>query len=226
MTTSRRAVIRSIWAGLSACLAVAVAAGGWAFVRGGAHGDAAQGVLSEPGDYGQVPDFELVDRTGRTITRQDLAGDFWIADFIFTRCTGICPTLTARMAWLKSSLGETPAAGRVRFVSFTVDPAWDTPDVLRRYAAAAAPAAADTRGWLFLSGPSERIHRLVGEGFHLSVASGGPGSSPGDLITHSDRLVLVDPDGRIRAYYRGGDEDSVDKLADDLLRLLEPHRPL
>jgi protein SCO1 len=206
---SRPHTSRLLWAGLCAVLAFAVALGARALLIGSRRPLPAS-ALQQLADYGPVPDFTLTERSGRTVGLKDLEGTYWVADFIFTRCTGVCPILTSRMATLARSLRD------VQLVSFTVDPAWDTPGVLRRYAAdQSAPAH-----WLFLTGPREELHRIIGEGFRLSIADLSPASQDdGDLITHSDRFVLVDPAGRIRGYYHGAEEESVARLVADLARL-------
>jgi protein SCO1 len=211
----------AVWGGLAAVLLVVVAAGAWRLMRDvGAAGTARTGpqagYLEGTGDLGAVPDFKLTERSGRTVTREDLAGHFWIADFIFTRCTGVCPVLGARMASLAKSLRSVPQAEELRFVSFSVDPEWDTPEVLSRYATGLGNV--DSR-WLFLTGPHDELYRLIGEGFHLSVAQAPPDAAAGELITHSNRFVLVDPAGRIRAYYHGDDEESMTRLVRDLEKL-------
>src|SRR5262249_39324854 len=68
-------------------------------------------------NYGEVPDFTLTDQDGKSLTRADLAGKVWIADFIFTNCAGTCPMITSTMHRLQGAL---PA--EVHFVSFSVDP--------------------------------------------------------------------------------------------------------
>ena len=192
---------RLVWGGLGVVLLLVVAAGAWSSSRGGAPID----------DYGRVPDFELTERSGRVVTRADLAGDFWIANFIFTRCDGVCPLLTSRMAKLSRRLESSD----VRFVSFTVDPSHDTPEILRDYALAAGTAVADPRR-LFLTGSRDALHRLIGDGFRLNVAESPEPVPVGERITHSDRFVLVDPDGVIRGYYHGTDEESIERLVRDL----------
>lgn len=162
---------------------------------------------------GEVPDFRLVDRDGSTVTRPDLAGAPWLADFIFTRCAASCPMMTARMARLGREMGEQAP----RRVSFTVDPAHDTPEVLARYAGAhGAPP-----DWLFLTGPAPQLHRLMREGFKLALdPSPPPGTaSPEEPILHSTRIVLVDGAARIRGYYDAFDEESMARLRRDAARL-------
>ena len=219
-----------IWGALSALLAAVVAAGVAALVQQPRSIPAGAGpslpALETPGDYGAVPDFTLTDRSGRPVRLADLAGRWWIADFIFTRCTGVCPLLTARMSSIAASLSKIPGGDGVRLVSFSVDPSWDTPEVLSRYADAQAPGVPPGR-WLFLTGPADEIYRIVKDGFKLSVAERPPGmdGGPGDLITHSDRLVLVDPSGRIAGYYHGTDDDASARLIEEIARRLR-ERPL
>ncbi len=161
-----------------------------------------------PPILGQVPDFTLTNRDGRTVRRSDLAGAPWIADFIFTRCPASCPIMTARMAKLERGL---PPDLGVRFVSFTVDPDHDTPEVLQKYAASFKVPDR----WFFLTGDKDQLYRLSQEGFKLGVEIN---PEPGTLepILHSTRFVLVDGEGRIRGYYDGFDEESVKKLEGDL----------
>jgi protein SCO1/2 len=149
-----------------------------------------------PPRLARVPDFSLRNRDGRTVTRADLLGAPWVADFVFTRCAASCPLMSARMARLDRRLPAGPAASSpaVRLVSFSVDPEFDTPAVLARYAASfgASPR------WLFLSGGREAILRLSRDGFRLAVGGGGPAKEP---ILHSTRFILVDGEGWIRRYY-------------------------
>jgi protein SCO1 len=166
-----------------------------------------------PPVLGQVPPFALTNRDGRTVSLQTLAGAPWVADFIFTRCAASCPTMTARLARLGREL---PAGERVRRVSFSVDPAYDTREVLARYAASfAAPA-----DWLFLTGPEADLHRLSREGFKLAVdVPKGDAGSTAEPILHSTRFVLVDGEGRIRGYYDGEDEEAMKRLVGDVKAL-------
>lgn len=168
---------------------------------------------------GQVPPFTLVERSGQPLARADLDGRPWVADFIFTRCSGICPVLSTRMVDLQR---QARAAGLdARLVSFSVDPSHDTPEVLRDYAARFA--AADD-GWLFVTGGRDALYELIGKGFRLSVAERDPAAADdgGELITHSDRLVLVDAEGQIRGYYHGTEADSVPAVLRDLATLQSP----
>ena len=159
---------------------------------------------------GAVPSFTLVERSGRAVSAADLAGHVWVADFVFTHCPTFCPLLTERMAGLQKAL--VPAADPVRLVSFSVDPAHDTPEVLEDYARRAGAG----EGWLFVTGPRGALAALLRDGFKVAWADDGPPASP---ITHSDRFVLVDRALRIRGYYHGTEPDDVARLARDALAL-------
>ncbi len=159
---------------------------------------------------GNVPEFTLTERSGAPLRASDLAGHVWIADFVFTRCPDFCPVLTTRMRTLQDRLAR--ADDPVRLVSFSVDPARDTPDVLREYASRAGAGAA----WLFVTGSRADVARLLRDGFHVAWADDGPPAMP---ITHSDRFVLVDRELRIRGYYHGVDPQEVERLARDAAAL-------
>ncbi|MGH7898486.1 MAG: SCO family protein [Candidatus Binatia bacterium] len=157
-------------------------------------------------DYGVVPDFAFVEQSGKPIRRADLAGSPWIANFVYTRCDGICPLLSTAMAKLGRRVDG------VRLVSFSVDPTRDTPAELTRYA---ERFAADPRRWLFLTGDAPAMRRLVSEGFHLAVFEESAGET-GGAITHSDRIVLVDGDLHIRRYYSGENDRWIAEAVRDL----------
>jgi cytochrome oxidase Cu insertion factor (SCO1/SenC/PrrC family) len=167
--------------------------------------------------FGTVPAFSLLERNGRTVSANDLAGSVWVADFIFTRCAGTCPILSNRLAALLRRLSARGILD-VRGVSFTVDPARDDPATLRAYA---RRFGADEQRWLFLTGNRDVIEPLVRDGFRLSIAELPPGERETALepITHSDRFVLIDERLRIRGYYHGTDDDAVAKLEHDIAHL-------
>jgi protein SCO1/2 len=166
---------------------------------------------------GTVPDFTLTERSGQPVRRADLAAQPWIANFVFTRCSGMCPALSSRMADLRHRVAD--AGLRARFVSFSVDPTHDTPEVLREYAPRVGAAGDD---WLFLTGTRDALYDLIGTGFRLSVAE-RPASEVeaegGELIAHSDRFVLVDGAGQIRGYYHGLDAGMPAEMVRDLAAL-------
>lgn len=159
--------------------------------------------------YYPVPDFSLTAQNGNTVTRGDLAGKVWVADFIFTNCAGTCPMMTDRMRKLQDALPP-----EIHLVSFTVDPSRDSPDVLAEYA---KRYGADGGRWLFLTGGKDALYDLSIKGFKLALDdSVGTETEP---ITHSTRFVLVDKQGQIRGYYSGTEEDELRRLSADVKKL-------
>ncbi|MBI3311978.1 MAG: SCO family protein [Candidatus Omnitrophica bacterium] len=170
--------------------------------------------------YGQVPAFVLRDQDGQPISSDDLKGRLWLADFIFSRCAGQCPMMSAQMARLASALRSdesvNPALkGGVKLVSFTVDPRWDTSEVLASYA---KRYGASSHQWRFVTGDQDTLARLCKEGFRLAVSEEG---TPAEPVTHSLRIVLVDRAGNIRGYYDGTEDAAMKRLHDDLRKLLK-----
>lgn len=164
----------------------------------------------------KVPDFGLTDQSGETFRGSDLDGKVWIADFIFTNCPTYCPRLTKEMGELRERLSEHRDA--VQFVSISVDPENDTPDVLRKYAKehdAAYP------NWTFLTGPTKTVTDVVVEGFKAPMGEPQPKEKE-DVYTilHARHFVLVDGNRRIRGYYRT-EPKQLDQLVQDVQRLLE-----
>lgn len=159
-----------------------------------------------------VPEFSLTQRDGRTITPEALRGSVWVANFFFTSCTGPCPELSLRMRSLQEGIRK--HKGEVKLVSFSVDPTYDTPAVLSAYA---ERHGADPNLWWFVTTADEaEMHALVKEGF-LQALSPAAGGSP---IIHTTQIVLVDKQGRIRAWYDGLDPDSKGLVLRDVKRLL------
>lgn len=205
------------------------------------------GILSVPLQHrrlGRVPPFALIERNGKDITLADLRGKVWIADFIFTQCVDACPLMSATMARLQSEFVNEPD---LRLVSISVDPEYDTPAILARYA---TQFGADPDRWYFLTGEKKTIYRLVREGFKLAVqdpddpqafhapagqtvlqmlsrwvdpepARAHEGHSHRQQpVIHSDRLVLVDRVAWIRGYYHGTDTKAIALLREDVRELL------
>ena len=160
-----------------------------------------------------VPDTQLVAETGKPLNLRDLKGNVVVYDFIFTNCAASCPMMTAEMRKLT---GKIEKDAPVRFVSISVDPERDTPQILRDYA---MRYRNDPR-WTFLTGDRNTIVRLSIDGFKL--AAGGtpqPGAEP---LLHSAKFAVADKGGTIREYYGGTDGDAADHVAAtvrDLLRV-------
>jgi protein SCO1 len=159
--------------------------------------------------FGEVPEFQLTAQTGQPFDSKLLDGHVWVADFIYTTCTGPCPMMTTHMRQIQDSTVETPD---VLLVSFTVDPAHDTPPVLTEYA---RHYRHDPVRWHFLTGEAESLNRLGVDAFKLNSVDGS--------LTHSTRFVLVDPRRRIRGFYATGEDAFMPQLMHDI-RQLEKER--
>ena len=155
---------------------------------------------------GSVPDFEFTDSNGETITREDMEGKVWVADFIFTTCTMACPIMTGNMNIIHKSFKED---NNVRIISISVYPEYDTPEVLKEYA---SRYNANTDRWHFLTGPEELVKNIIKTGFKIGDYE--------DIIFHSEKFALVDVKGNIRGYYSGMETEDMSKLKKDIKRLL------
>lgn len=139
-----------------------------------------------------APAFAFTAHDGATTTLASLRGQVWVANFVFTQCRTICPLLTAKMVQLQRRLADTDA----RFVSFSVDPEHDTPDVLNTYAQRWAP---NERRWQLLATTAQTLPELT-RGFRVTATKN---ETPGavDPIFHSSVFVLVDREGQVRGVY-------------------------
>lgn len=152
--------------------------------------------------YSSAPSFSMTERSGKTMTGADLRGKVWIADFIFTRCAGQCPIMSAQMKRLTGRLKK------ASFVSFSTDPEYDSPQVLSAYADG---YEADAKQWFFLTGGKDALNAVL-TGFKLSPLD--------DPMMHSTRFVLVDKKGQVRGFYDAEDAAQMNKLVKDAKVLL------
>jgi protein SCO1/2 len=154
---------------------------------------------------GEIPQFELISQDGQPFHSQALAGKIWVADFIYTTCPGPCPRMTSEMREVQDAVLKIPD---VRMVSFTVDPAKDTPPVLTEYAKTHGASSAI---WYFLTGPIPVLQTLDRDAFKLGNIDG--------TMQHSTRFVLVDRQGRIRGYYDTSESSAIQKVIADIYAL-------
>lgn len=163
------------------------------------------------------PAFTLVDQQGRAFGAPDLAGRAAILSFVYTSCTDTCPLLTATVAQSQQKLRSEGLLGsRVQLVSITVDPDRDTPAVLAEYG---RRFHADPEAWRFLSGEREAIFEVL-EGFKLTTRASARAAAGQEIIAHSNRFVVLDPRGRVRALLPG-EETSAEELVQSVKRALE-----
>jgi protein SCO1 len=166
-----------------------------------------------------LPAFTLTDQQGKPFGSADLAGQVWVAGFIFTRCPTICPAITATMARIQHRARG--IAQGFRLVSFSVDPQYDTPP---RLAAFAAQYRASPRLWHFVTGTSEAVKQTVVDGLKIAMGDAETRATAGEQdfasIMHGTHFVLVDQRGRIRGYYDSSSPDVVDRVLGDAAMLI------
>ncbi len=161
-------------------------------------------VLNSPGArsgplpvYSQVADFTLTNQDGSAVSLADRRGHVWVADIIFTRCPGPCLKMSRQMQELQQSL---PLQTGTRLVTLTTDPDYDTPPILKTYA---ARFSADTNRWVFLTGPAKQIANLAIDSLKLTTMAKKPEErqSSEDLFVHSTIFVLLDKRARLRGIF-------------------------
>jgi protein SCO1/2 len=155
--------------------------------------------------YYDVPAFDLIAQNGQPFHSSVLAGKIWVADFIYTTCPGPCPRMTSQMHEVQNAILKMPD---VKLVSFTVDPAHDTPVVLSDYAKV---HGASNEHWYFLTGQVPTLQKLDRDVFKLGNLDAS--------MQHSTRFVLVDRQSRIRAYYDTSETQSIPRLIEDIYAL-------
>jgi protein SCO1/2 len=150
--------------------------------------DPRMGVIQEP------PDFTLTTQSGDTLRFSDLRGKVLLVGFVFTTCSGTCPATTHRMGQVQQALKDRGLCknGRVQLLSISLDPAHDTPEVLRGYMRL---YDADPASWTFLTGEAETVNKVVAAwGMWARPAANGQ-------LDHPSRVFLVDQHGRVREIY-------------------------
>jgi len=156
----------------------------------------------------EAPAFHLVNEDGAAIDAASLEGRPWLASFLYTSCPGPCPRLVERLKLVRRTI----PAGDLAFVSFTVDPATDTPDVLRKYKADHGIGTGDN--WTFVTGPPSDVTTVIEHGFLTGVSS-APAGSPEGGVTHGTRVALVDRNRHVRGFYSTEDDADLARLERD-----------
>ncbi|MBU5465500.1 SCO family protein [Virgibacillus sp. MSJ-26] len=157
----------------------------------------------------EVPDFEFTTQDNETMTTDDLKGTYWVADFVFTNCTTVCLPMTSNMAYLQDLINEEGLD--IQLVSFSVDPDYDSPEVLTEYA---EDNGADLDNWTFLTGYDfQTIKELSIKTFKNMVQEPPEGS---DQVTHGTSFFLVNPEGEVIKNYNGVQKNNMEDIFEDL----------
>jgi len=161
---------------------------------------------------GQLPEFSLVDQDQQVFARESMEGNLWVSAFVFTHCRSTCPRITAHMKGLQSRVSDVPSA---HFVSVSVDPRNDTPEVIKAYM---TKNDLDETNWRFVTGDEEAIRHVVVDGFRVGLGDEDSKAAGADDIMHSNSFVLVDDKAQVRGYYRANN-DGIADLERDLRAL-------
>lgn len=161
-----------------------------------------------------VPPFTLTNQDGKPFGTETLKGKAYVAAFMFTRCPSICPELTRKMKDASELVAKKGL--EVEFLSISVDPENDTPEVLKAYA---KKHGADRPNWNFLTGDYQTILKTSEDGFKVGLSGSIDESKPHLGITHGSHLVLVDGQGQIRGYFRSSEDSVAEDLAAALAKL-------
>ncbi len=163
----------------------------------------------------RVGDFNLTNQLNKTITPDNFKDKIYVACFIFTTCEGICPAMTGN---LKSVYKEFLNDDEIMFLSHSVTPEKDSVPVLKAYADKFD--VQNHQKWHFTTAPRKHIYELARMHYFAATDSGDGG--PSDFV-HTENLVLVDKEKRLRGFYDGTDYDELDRLKEDITKLKEEY---
>ena len=196
-------------------------------------GDSNLMYLEINGEKKKVPNFSFTNQIGELITNKDYEGKVYIVEFFFTTCPTICPIMNYNLVEIQNSFSEFDNLG---FASFTINPAYDTIEVLSDYA---NQFGITNKNWNLLTGDKEEIYKLANNGFNLYTAQE---ESAAGGFEHSGNFALIDQEGYIRCrsddfgnpliYYKGaidfkqvvdssGEKEEISILKEDILKLLK-----
>ncbi len=170
---------------------------------------------------GKVPDYSFTNQEGKTIDNNYYNDKVYVVEFFFTTCPSICPIMNRNMVKIQNKYYGNPKFG---IASFTIDPAHDTPQILKEYA---DDYGITLKNWHLLTGDKEAIYTLANEGFNLYV---GEDSNVEGGFEHSGFFALIDQEGNIRSrkdehgnpiiYYDGLEDEGIQMLIEDIKKLL------
>ncbi len=162
-----------------------------------------------------VASFSFVNQDGKTITNDDVKGKICVVEYFFTTCKGICPKMNENMQQVyKAYLGN----DRVVILSHTVDPIRDSVKAMKEYS---LRFGADAKKWMFLTGDKKQLYDMARYSYLISAQDDTVGVSVDQDFIHDKQYSLVDGYGRIRGFYDGLDQKSIDKLISDINLLLK-----
>jgi protein SCO1/2 len=157
-----------------------------------------------------IADFSFTSQEGEIVSSASWSDKIVVANFFFTHCPSICPKMMMNMKKIQEAYSNDD---KIALTSFSVNPEADSAARLKKYA---SQFNINTSNWNLLTGDKKEIYRLARNSF-LVVATNGDGG-PTDFI-HSEKLILIDKQKRIRGYYDGTDEKETNDLIHDIKKL-------
>ncbi len=164
--------------------------------------------------FHHIPEFSFTNQNGQVVGSKDLDNQIYVANFFFSTCKTVCPKMNEMMGKVQYAFKEEK---NFHIISFTVDPENDSVPVLAAYA---ERMRADNSKWWFLTGEKEKLYNLAREGFLVPAAQR---DSANDFF-HSQDIVIIDKQKRIRGVYDGTDANDIDTLIDHTKLLFEEYR--
>ncbi len=164
--------------------------------------------------YHKIADFRFINQDSAVVTQKTFEDKIYVADFFFTTCPTICPVMKAQMLRVYDQFEDNET---VMFLSHTIDPEYDTVGVLKNFSERLGVSG---EKWHFVTGPKEDIYE-IGQTSYMVTAMEDR-DAPGGFL-HSGAFILVDKDRHIRGLYDGTDEKEVNRLMNDIPRLLDEY---
>jgi protein SCO1/2 len=162
--------------------------------------------------YHKIPDFKFLNQDSLWVSQKDMAGKIYVADFFFTTCPTICPTMKTQLLRIFDKFAEDD---RVRILSHTIDPEYDGVRVQKDYA---KKLNITSPRWNLVTGKKSDIYRL-GEKSYMVTAQEDANEEGG--FVHSGAFILVDQNRHVRGIYDGTKEEDVNHLIEDMTLLLK-----
>lgn len=165
----------------------------------------------------KVPEYSLINSFNKPFGSKELKGKIYIAGFMFTSCPTTCPALMEKMDKIQKRVRG--LGTKIALVTYTVDPEYDTPEVLFKYA---RKRHANPYVWSFLTGSTQELRKTIIDGFKVPMGEREPmtGNVNGEEVTlmdiaHSEKFVLVDWNGYVRKYYNS-DKNDINQMMIDV----------
>lgn len=156
-----------------------------------------------------IPDFSFTNQFGEIVTQKDFEGKIYLANFFFASCEEICPAINNNLRMIYDKYQNHP---EVRFISHTVDPDHDSVSVLKEYA---ERFSVNNNHWHFVTGSKKAIYDLAQYDYRVTATVLDDAN-----FIHSEKIVLIDKDKRIRGYFEGRSTEVIKEVRDAIQILI------